>query len=218
MKGKARSSKLERETSNVKRKTSNVKRPISNIQYPIPNIQPPTSSFAWEVQRRSGENVFRCYYCQKCTIGCPTAYAMDYQPAQVLKMIQLGMREPVLKSSAPWLCVGCEACGTRCPNEISLAPVMDTLKYMALEAGYTPPETTVYALHRAFVNSIKIFGRVHETTMLAEYVLRSKDIFSIILSNYGVGITLLLKRKIPILPERVKALDQVKELYRRAGQ
>ena len=211
MKDKARSSKLERETSNVKR-------PISNIQYPTPNIQPPTSSFALEVQRRSGENVFRCYYCQKCTIGCPTAYAMDYQPAQVLKMIQLGMREVVLKSSAPWLCVGCEACGTRCPNEIRLGPVMDTLKYMALEAGYTPPETTVYALHRAFVNSIKIFGRVHETTMLVEYVLRSKDIFSILLSSYDVAATLLLKRKLPILPERVKDLGQVKELYRRAGR
>jgi heterodisulfide reductase subunit C len=199
------------ETSNVKRETSNVKRPTSNLQ-------PPTSDFALEVQRRSGENLFRCYYCQKCTVGCPTAYAMDYQPAQVLKMIQLGMREAVLKSSAPWLCVGCETCGTRCPNEIRLAPVMDTLKHMALEAGYAPPETTVYALHRAFVNSIKIFGRVHETSMLAEYVLRSKDIVPIIRSNIDVAITLLLKRKIPILPERVKALGQVKELYRRAGR
>ncbi len=195
-----------------------MKSQISNLKSQTSNLQPPTSSFALEVQRRSGENVFRCYYCQKCTVGCPTAYAMDYQPAQVLKMIQLGMREPLLKSSTPWLCVGCETCGTRCPNKIRLAPVMDTLKYMALEAGYAPPETTVYALHRAFLDSIKFFGRVHETTMLAEYVLRSKDIFSIVRSNIDVGITLLLKRKIPILPERVKALDQVKELYRRAGR
>ena len=202
----------------MKAQNPKLKAQTSNIQYPISNLQHPTSNFALEVQRRSGENVFRCYYCQKCTVGCPTAYAMDYQPAQVLKMIQLGMREPLLKSSAPWLCVGCEACGTRCPNEIRLGPVMDTLKYMSLEAGYTPPETTVYALHRAFLDSIKFFGRVHETTMLAEYVLRSRDIFSIILSNYGVGITLLLKRKIPILPERVKGLGQVKELYKRAGQ
>jgi len=195
-----------------------MKSQISNLKSQTSNLQPPTSSFALEVQRRSGENVFRCYYCQKCTIGCPTAYAMDYQPAQVLKMIQLGMREPLLKSSAPWLCVGCEACGTRCPNGISLAPVMDTLKYMALEAGYAPPETTVYALHRAFVNSIKIFGRVHETSMLVEYVLRSKDLVSIVRSNIDVAVTLLLKRKIPILPERVEGLGQVKELYRRAGR
>ncbi len=216
---------MKAKTSNVKRQTSNLQPPISNLQPPTSSFQPPTSnlqlptsSFALEVQRRSGENVFRCYYCQKCTVGCPTAYAMDYQPAQVLKMIQLGLREPLLKSSAPWLCVGCEACGTRCPNEIRLAPVMDTLKHMSLEAGYAPPETTVYALHRSFLDSIKFFGRVHETTMLAEYMLRSKDIFSILRSNMGVALTLLVNRKIPILPERVKALEQVKELYRRAGQ
>jgi len=194
---------MKAQTSNVKREASNVKRQTSN--------------FALEVQRRSGENVFRCYYCQKCTVGCPTAFAMDYQPAQVLKMIQLGMREPLLKSSAPWLCVGCETCGTRCPNGIRLAPVMDTLKYMALEAGYTPPETMIYALHRAFLDSIKLFGRVHETTMLAEYALRSKNIFSLVRSNIDVGIALLLKGKMPILPERVKGLGQVKELYKRAG-
>ena len=202
----------------MKAQNPKLKAQTASLQSPTSNLQPQTSSFALEVQRRSGENIFRCYYCQKCTVGCPIAYAMDYQPAQVLKMIQLGMREAVLKSSAPWLCVGCEACGTRCPNGISLAPVMDTLKYMALEAGYTPPETTVYALHRAFVNSIKIFGRVHETTMLVEYMLRSRDIFSILLSSFNVGVILLLKRKIPILPERVKDLGQVKELYRRAGQ
>ncbi len=195
----------------MRTQTSNVKRETSNAQYP-------TSSFALEVQRRSGENIFRCYYCQKCTVGCPVAYAMDYQPAQVLKMIQLGMKEPLLKSSSPWLCVSCEACGTRCPNGIRLAPVMDTLKYMALEAGYTPPETMVYALHRAFLDSIKFFGRVHETTMLADYALRSKNIFSLIRSNIGVGIALLLKRKMPILPERIKGLGQVKELYKRAGR
>jgi heterodisulfide reductase subunit C len=209
---------MKSQISNLKSQISNLESQTSNIQYPISNIQPSTSNFALEVQRRSGENVFRCYYCQKCTVGCPTAFAMDYQPAQVLKMIQLGMREPLLQSSSPWLCVGCETCGTRCPNEIRLAPVMDTLKYMSLEAGYAPPETTVYVLHRAFLDSIKFFGRVHETTMLAEYVLRSKDIFSIVRSNIDVGVTLLLKRKMPILPERVKDLDQVKELYRRAGR
>ncbi len=198
----------------MKAQKSKLKAQSSKVQPPTSNLQPPISNFALEVQRRSGENVFRCYYCQKCTIGCPTAYAMDYQPAQVLKMIQLGMREPLLKSSAPWLCVGCDACGTRCPNEIRLAPVMDTLKYMALEAGYSLPEAKVYALHRSFVNSIKIFGRLHEATMLAEYKLRSRDLFS----DLDLGALLFLKGKIPILPERVKDMGQVKELYRMAGQ
>ncbi|GAG21387.1 unnamed protein product, partial [marine sediment metagenome] len=67
---------------------------------------------------------------------------------------------------------------------------------------------------RSFLNNIKLFGRVHEATMLVEYKLRSRDLFS----DLDLGVLLLLKGKIPLLPERVKALDQVKELYRRAGQ
>jgi len=110
----------------------------------------------------------RCYYCQKCSIGCPTAFAMDYQPAQILKMVQLGQKEALLKSSAIWLCIGCETCGARCPNDIRINNVMDVLKEIALEEGIKPAEKTVYALHRSFLDSIKIFGRVHELTMLAE--------------------------------------------------
>ena len=186
----------------------------SNVERQGFSLQPPMADFALEVKRQSGENVLRCYYCQKCTVGCPTAFAMDYKPAQVIKMIQLGIREPLLKSSAPWLCVGCETCGTRCPNEICVGPVMDTLKYMALEVGYAPPETKVYALHRSFLDNIKFFGRLHELSMLVEYKLRSMDL----LSDLDLGALLLLKRKISILPERIEGVDQVKELYRRAGR
>ena len=185
----------------------------SSVQRRDFSLQRAISSFAWEVQRRSGENLLRCFYCQKCTAGCPTAYAMDYKPAQVLKMIQLGMKEPLLRSSAPWLCVGCETCGTRCPNEIRLGPVMDALKHMALDAGHSPPEAKVYALHRSFLDNIQFFGRLHEVTMLAEYKLRSMDL----LSDLDLGALLLLKGKLSILPERIKGLGEVKELFRRAG-
>lgn len=177
------------------------------------DLKLPGSDFALEVRRHSGENVSRCFYCQKCTVGCPIAHAMDYKPAQVLKMIQLGMREPLLKSSAPWLCVSCEACGTRCPNEIHLPPVMDALKHMAREAGYPPSDAKAYAVHRSFLDNIKLFGRVHELTMLMEYKLRSRDLFS----DLDLGVILVRKGKIRFLPERIQALDQVKELYRRAG-
>ena len=126
-------------------------------------------TFSQTVQAQSHEPIARCYYCQKCSVGCPTAFAMDFQPAQILRMVGLSQKEALLKSSAIWLCIGCETCGTRCPNDIRINNVMDVLKEMALEAGVTPAEKTVYALHRSFLNSIKRFGRLHELTMLAEY-------------------------------------------------
>ncbi|MGE5254876.1 MAG: heterodisulfide reductase subunit C, partial [Planctomycetaceae bacterium] len=28
-----------------------------------------------------------CYQCQKCSAGCPVAFAMDYKPNQVMQMV-----------------------------------------------------------------------------------------------------------------------------------
>ncbi|MDY7041045.1 MAG: 4Fe-4S dicluster domain-containing protein [Chloroflexota bacterium] len=173
-----------------------------------------TTSFSEIIQTRSGEPVRTCYFCQKCTVGCPVAYVMDYQPAQVVRLILLGRKDTLLRSTAPWLCVGCEACGTRCPNGIRLSPIMDVLKEMALEEGVAPAEKKVYALHRAFLDSIKLWGRVHELSMLAEYKLRAMDIFT----DLDMGMLLMLKGKIPMLPERIKHLARVRNLYRRAGR
>jgi heterodisulfide reductase subunit C len=177
-------------------------------------------AFSELIQRRSGEEVQSCFYCQKCTAGCPTAYMMDYKPAQLLRMIQLGQREKVLSSKAIWMCIGCEACGTRCPNQIRLAPVMDVLREMALQEGYAP-ETAIYSLHQSFLDSIRMWGRVHELTMLAEFKTRCllKEypvFFQGLLDDMKLGTNLILNGKISFLPERIKRLEEIKALYKKA--
>jgi heterodisulfide reductase subunit C len=174
-------------------------------------------TFRDAVRERSGENVHGCFYCQKCTVGCPTAYVMDYQPAQLLRLIQLGQKDSVLGSSAIWMCISCETCGARCPNHIRLAPVMDTLRHMALDRGYTP-DPAVYALHRSFLNSIRLWGRVHELTMLMEYktrcLLTSLPLFFRgLIADMMMGADLVLKGKMSFLPERVERLGEVQKLY-----
>ena len=170
--------------------------------------------FLQTVQRQSHEPVRHCYYCQKCSAGCPTAFAMDYRPAQVLKMVQLGQKEALLNSSAIWLCIGCETCGSRCPNDIRINNVMDALKEMAMKEGVAPAEKTVYALHRSFLNSVKRFGRVHELTMLAEYMLRVPQKLP---DEIGLGLALILKGKVLHLWSAVKERGKVRNLFDRAG-
>lgn len=84
----------------------------------------------------SGQTMQLCYHCHKCTAGCPSAFAMDYGPDRLLRLIQLGQRERVLASRDPWLCLGCEMCGAHCPNEIDIGEVMIALKQMAGEEGF----------------------------------------------------------------------------------
>jgi heterodisulfide reductase subunit C len=173
------------------------------------------------VQGRSHEDIRSCYYCQKCTAGCPTAYMMDYKPAQLLRMIQLGQKERVLGSKTIWMCIGCEACGTRCPNQIRLAPVMDVLREMALEEGYAP-ETAVYSLHRSFLDSIRLWGRMHELTMLAEFKTRClltevPVFFQGLLGDMKLGSDLILSGKLSLLPDRIKGVDEIRALYEAAA-
>ncbi|MFO7741137.1 MAG: 4Fe-4S dicluster domain-containing protein [Anaerolineae bacterium] len=174
-------------------------------------------AFSDVVREWSGEDIHSCYYCQKCTAGCPTAFVMDLKPAQLLRMIQLGQKERVLSSKTIWMCIGCEACGTRCPNQIRLAPVMDVLRQMALDEGYTP-ETAVYSLHRSFLDSIRMWGRMHEVTMLAEFKTRElmsepPVFFKGLLGDMKLGADLVLSGKLSFLPDRIKGLEEIRALY-----
>ncbi len=89
--------------------------------------------FRARVEESSGEDLSRCYYCLKCTAGCPSALAMPYGPAQMVRMAQLGLRDPLLESPSIWFCLHCETCGARCPNEISIARLTQALRQMAME-------------------------------------------------------------------------------------
>jgi heterodisulfide reductase subunit D len=89
--------------------------------------------FRLQVEERSGEDLSRCYYCLKCNAGCPSAPAMPYGPAQMVRLAQLGLKDPLLESPSIWFCLHCETCGARCPNEISIAGLTQALRQMAME-------------------------------------------------------------------------------------
>ena len=90
-------------------------------------------AFKAEVEGASGEDLSRCYYCLKCSAGCPSALAMPYQPAQMVRMVQLGLKDQLLESPSIWYCLHCETCGARCPNEISIARLTQALRQMAMD-------------------------------------------------------------------------------------
>jgi len=171
-------------------------------------------TFADQVSALSHQNVRRCYYCLRCTAGCPSAYAMGAGPAQMLKMVQLGQKDALLRSAGIWLCIGCETCGTRCPNQIHAGAVIDALRQIAIAEKVAPGENLVYRLHQAFMDNIRAFGRLHELTMLVEYKLLSRDL----LSDLDMGLDMFRKGKIEILPKRIKGTGQIGKLYKLRGK
>lgn len=169
-------------------------------------------SFIEMVNARSGQVIQRCYHCHKCTAGCPVAFAMEYGPDRVLRLVEFGFKDRVLASSDIWICAACETCGTRCPNDIDISRVMDALRQIALEEGVPSPERAVTAFHSLFLSIVRRQGRMHEATLLGLYKLLSRDF----LSDLGVGTQMLLKGKIPLLPQGIKRGGEVRAIFDKA--
>ena len=95
----------------------------------------PSVDLAARVRELCGENSYLCYQCQKCSVGCPTAHAMTYRPAQIMRAVQFGLEDLVLEDASIWRCLTCETCGTFCPNDLHPRAVIETLRCMVMENG-----------------------------------------------------------------------------------
>ncbi len=81
-----------------------------------------------------------CIQCGTCSATCPTAFAMDYSPRQVWRMVNLGLRDEVLNSRTYWLCTTCKSCQVRCPRGIDIMESMIALKEYSVEKAVNVPE------------------------------------------------------------------------------
>lgn len=82
----------------------------------------------------SGQNIFACNLCGKCTAGCPVAEVMDVKPHQVIRRVQMGDMN-LVNSRTIWLCASCLACASRCPKNIELPKIMEALRLLVLSTG-----------------------------------------------------------------------------------
>jgi heterodisulfide reductase subunit C len=182
------------------------------------------AGFLEKVEQASGIKVSACYQCRKCTNGCPVTFAMDLYPDQVMRYIQLGLRDEVLNSATIWVCASCETCTTRCPNDIDIAGIMDHLKQTLVEAKGRPREGKVLAFHQVFLNDIRKRGRVFEAGMMQNYLLKSGELMSkmkdlSILEEMRLGWTMYRKGRLNLLPKSIKGKQEVKKLFdKKPGQ
>ena len=172
--------------------------------------------FAEQVRKESGVDLDRCYQCLTCTLGCPVARYMDYPPNEVVRMVQLRLKDEVLGCSTIWICASCEACVTRCPNEVNIPHLMDVLHQMALREGVKPKEPHVKKFHNAFMDPVKRFGRQHEGLMSAEYFMRSRDFSAKTLKvAAALGIGMMMKGKLKLMPPKSgKGKAKVRQLFK----
>ncbi len=159
-----------------------------------------STELAEQIQRETGENVFLCYHCVKCTSGCPLVEHFDLAPNQVMRAAQLGMQELIFDSKTPWLCASCQTCTTRCPQGIDIAKVMDFIVGEAMEQGIEPKVPEVALFNKVFLRNVDILGRSFELGLTVETNMRTGQPFK----DLDLAVDLFKHRKINILPDVVR--------------
>ncbi|MDD3625761.1 MAG: 4Fe-4S dicluster domain-containing protein [bacterium] len=90
------------------------------------------SEIIQRIEEISGENIYKCYQCGKCSAGCPSADEMDLLPNQVIRNLQIGKVDAVLNSRSIWVCATCYMCWIRCPRGVNLTSLFEACRLMTL--------------------------------------------------------------------------------------
>ncbi|MFQ6059355.1 MAG: 4Fe-4S dicluster domain-containing protein [Anaerolineae bacterium] len=160
------------------------------------------------------EQLLACMQCGSCTASCPTAYAMDYTPRQIIRMIQVGLEKEVLGSETIWICASCYSCAVRCPRDIHITDLMASLRSMAIKKGYGPLASVAY--NRTFMDIVRRYGRMFEPELIIRYNLGLNPLK--LIGQARVGLAMLRKGKLSLAAEKSGGLDEVREIFARAKQ
>jgi heterodisulfide reductase subunit B len=182
--------------------TSAIKAPESTVEEPLPLA----------MLEQVGQNVFRCYQCNKCSSGCPLANRFDLTPNQVMRSVQLN--DPlVLESKAIWLCASCQTCTTRCPQQIDVTGVMNALRIEAQQRGIPPAIPEIARFNNLFMGFVRTIGRIPELLLILVYNLREGRPFR----DLGMGIRLMRRGRLKPwphfgrLPKKVTPIAEPKD-------
>lgn len=92
-------------------------------------------AFIKKIEELSGQNLYACYQCGKCTAGCPITEHMDILPHTIIRLLQIGSDKEILDSKTIWLCSSCLQCAAKCPKGVDLAKIMEALRTVLRRAG-----------------------------------------------------------------------------------
>jgi len=160
------------------------------------------------------EKLLTCIQCGTCTASCPTAYAMDYTPRQLWRLVQVGLRDEALHSRTFWLCTNCYSCTVRCPRGIALTETMAALKRLAIAENVQGKEKEhVSNFYRAFMETVRRHGRNYEPELLVRYFFSTNPVG--LVGQGPLGLTMWRHGRIALTPKRAVAQPEVEAIFRK---
>jgi len=142
------------------------------------------------------------------------AAEMPLKPHDLMRLVATGKARQAAADESIWLCLTCETCSARCPNDCDPAGVIDTLREVSLETGVADAPRRIAAFHRAFLARVQANGRLHEMAMVVDYKLRSGDLMKDVTNAPGM----VSRGKLSLRPERIRGIAEVKRIFEKCGE
>ncbi len=161
-----------------------------------------------------GECVNWCVQCGMCSASCPSVSWMDHSPRKMIALIRAERRHEVLTSNSMGFCASCYLCTVRCPKGVKVTELMHVLESLAVRHGMSNGRTATPAMHRAFVESIKSDGRIHEFGFMRRFYLKTNPLAA--LKMMPLGLRMLLHRRLPLRAKRAGGTDQLRAIVEKA--
>ena len=71
----------------------------------------------------------KCYACGACTARCPEQKVKDeWNPRLIIRKVLFGLKDEVLSSEFIWICSDHYNCLEKCPQEVNIKGVMNTVR------------------------------------------------------------------------------------------
>jgi ferredoxin len=131
------------------------------------------TSLLGEIEEYGAVNVQACFNCGNCTAICPLTSSGHPFPRNVIRMLQMGMRDRLLQSTDPWQCYYCGECTQTCPRQAEPAETMMaarrwlTAQYDRSGHGaklYTSEKTVALTILKLSLITLGLFVGYHALT------------------------------------------------------
>jgi len=177
-----------------------------------------TPSLKKRMEQEIGVIASHCYQCGKCTAGCPLNEDMDIMPNQILRMLQLelpGYEDKLLSSLSIWLCLACDTCYSRCPQEVKLSQVMDFLRQESVRQNKVNPKAKdILKFHQAFLETIEKNGKLNEVWLTLNYKLKTLNL----LQDINKAPSMFFKGKLNPIPDRVHNVKEIEKIFNKVRE
>jgi heterodisulfide reductase subunit C len=160
-----------------------------------------------------GNPLNMCIQCGTCSGTCPAVEFMDHTPRELIGMIGADLKDQVLASNTFWSCASCYHCTVRCPAGINIADLMYALKRYTIWKDQYRETLIGPAFSESFVKMILRTGRSFEPILAPSYIFKydTRDM----IREAQTATSLLLKGRLPLLPKKIKRIDNLQKMVRR---